>query len=124
MLDGESIDDIFTRFTTISSRLISLGKSISNGQKVRKIIRAFSKSWEVKVITLKEQNDEETDFSKFMGNLKTYEMEMKTREDRELQNKISVAFKASPREHKKNSFAHQLSQRMMSKWEMKKIKIS
>jgi len=125
MIDGESIDDMLTRFTTISSRLISLGKSIFNGQKVQKIIRALSKFWGVKIITLKELNVEEMNFIRFMGNLKTtHEMEMKIREDHELQKKISVAFKASPRKHKKNSFAHQLSQRMMIKRKMMKMKIS
>ena len=42
----------------------------------------------------------EIDFISFMGNLKTHEMEMKAREDREPQNKTSVALKASPRDHK------------------------
>jgi len=46
---------------------------------------------------------EEIDFIAFVRNLKTHEMEMKTREEREPQKKIDVAFKASPREHKKNS---------------------
>ena len=36
-----------------------------------------------------------------MGNLKTHEIEMKTREGREPQKKVIVALKASPREHKK-----------------------
>ena len=51
---------------------------------VRKIIIALFKSWEVKVTTLKEINDkEEMDFITFMDKLKTREMEMKVREERE-----------------------------------------
>jgi len=43
------------------------------------------------------------DFTAFMENLKTHEIEMKTRADREPQKKIYSAFKAFPREHKKKS---------------------
>ena len=38
-----------------------------------------------------------------MGNFKTHEMEMKARENREPHKKISVAIKASSREHKKKN---------------------
>ena len=36
------------------------------------------------------------DFTAFMGNLKTHEMELKAREEQEPQNKKSVPFKISP----------------------------
>ena len=46
--------------------------------------------------TLKELNDrEEMDFSRFIENLKTHEMEMKVREGREPTKKKSIAFKAN-----------------------------
>ena len=78
MLDNESIDEILTRFTKITNGLSSLGDSSDNGQRVRKVIRALPKTWEVKAITLMELNDkEEMDFSDFIGNLKTHEMKMK-----------------------------------------------
>ena len=38
MNDGESTDDILTRFTTITNELTSLDKAINNDRKVRKII--------------------------------------------------------------------------------------
>jgi len=44
MFDGGSIDEMLTWFTTISNGLIFLGKPIFNNQKVRKTIRALSKS--------------------------------------------------------------------------------
>ena len=47
--------------------------------------------------TLKELNDrEKMDFSSFIGNLKTHEMEMKVREERETPKKKAIAFKATP----------------------------
>jgi len=38
MLDNESIDEMLTGFTKITNRLSSLGDSIDNNQKVRKMI--------------------------------------------------------------------------------------
>ena len=97
MFDNESIDDMLTRFTKITNALSSLGDAIDNDQKIRKVIRALSKSWKVKVTTLKELNDrEEMDFSGFIGNLKTHEMEMKVREERETPKKKAIAFKVTP----------------------------
>ena len=64
---------------------------------MRKVIRALPKSWEVKATTLKELNDkEEMDFSEFIKNLKTHEMERNNMEEREPQKKKSIAFKATP----------------------------
>ena len=75
---------MLTQFTKITNALSSLRDKIDNGQKIRKVIRALPKSWKVKATTLKELNDrEEMDFSGFIGNLKTHEMEMKVREERE-----------------------------------------
>ncbi|GAV61678.1 LOW QUALITY PROTEIN: zf-CCHC domain-containing protein/UBN2 domain-containing protein, partial [Cephalotus follicularis] len=44
MHDNESISDMFTRFTTITNSLKNLGKSYSNQELVRKILR-LPKSW-------------------------------------------------------------------------------
>ena len=88
---------MLTRFTKITKDLSSLGDSIDNDQKVRKVIRSLPKAWEVKATTLKELNDrEKMDFSGFIGNLKTHEMKMKGREGREPTKKKSIAFKATP----------------------------
>jgi len=44
MLDNESIDEILNLFTKITNGLSSLGDSIYNDQKIRKVIRALPKS--------------------------------------------------------------------------------
>ena len=63
---------MLTRFATITNGFVSLGKPIFKYQKMRKIIIALSKSWEVKANFLKELNDKEKiDFTTFMGYLKT-----------------------------------------------------
>ena len=59
MLDNESIDEMLIRFTKVTNELSSLFDSINNDQKIRKVIRALPKNWEVKATTLKELNDRE-----------------------------------------------------------------
>ena len=59
MHEHDSIDDIVTKFNKITNGLASLGDAIDNDQKIKKVIRALSPSWEVKPITLKELNDKE-----------------------------------------------------------------
>jgi len=50
----------------------------------------------VKATTLKELNDrEKMDFSRFIENLKTHEMEIKVREEREPPKKKYITFRAS-----------------------------
>jgi len=96
MLENKCIDEMLTRFTKITNGLSSLGNKIDNDQKIRKVIRALPKSWEVKATTFKELNNrEEMDFSDFIGNLKTHEMEMMVREEKEAPKKKSIAFKAT-----------------------------
>ena len=88
---------MLSRFTKITNVLSSLGDEIDNDQKTRKVIRALPRAWEVKATTLKELNHwEEMDFSGFIGNLKTHEMEMKIRGERESTKKKSIAFKTTP----------------------------
>jgi len=66
-------------------------------KKIRKMIRALPKSWEVKAIIFKELNvGDEMGFSDFIGNLKTHDMEMKIQKEREPQKKMNVTFKATP----------------------------
>ena len=91
MFDCESIDEMLTWLTTITIRFVSLGKPISNNQKVRKILGALSKYWEVKTTTLKELNDKEKiDFTAFVRNLRIHEMKMMARKDCEPHKKIGV----------------------------------
>ncbi|GAV77694.1 zf-CCHC domain-containing protein/UBN2 domain-containing protein, partial [Cephalotus follicularis] len=56
MHDNESIGDMFTRFTTITNSLKNLGKSYSNQELVRKILRCFPKSWTPKARRFQKKN--------------------------------------------------------------------
>ena len=49
---NESILSMFTHFTNIINSLKSLGKSYTNGEMVRKIIRSLPKGWQPKVTAI------------------------------------------------------------------------
>ena len=71
MHNNETIDDMITHFTKITNKFSSLGDSIDNDKKMRRVIRAFPQSREVKLTTLKELNDKEKiDFMRLIENLK------------------------------------------------------
>ncbi|GAV88314.1 UBN2 domain-containing protein, partial [Cephalotus follicularis] len=72
MHDNECISDMFSRVTTIINSLKNLGKSYSNQELVRKILRCLPKS-----------------------SLMTHEITMKNHENVEVKKKKSIAFKAS-----------------------------
>ncbi len=57
MESTESITKMFTRFTEIINRLKSLGKSYTNSELVRKILRFLPRVWEAKVTAIQEAKD-------------------------------------------------------------------
>src|SRR5436853_250671 len=57
MNDGESITEMFSRFTDITNTLIGLGKTYSQVEMVRKILLALTLDWVTKVIAIEEAND-------------------------------------------------------------------
>ncbi|GAV81980.1 zf-CCHC domain-containing protein/UBN2 domain-containing protein, partial [Cephalotus follicularis] len=60
MHDNECISDLFSRFTTIINSLKNLGKSYSNQELVRKILRCLPKSWTPKAFKKEFLQDEES----------------------------------------------------------------
>ncbi|GAV64968.1 DUF4219 domain-containing protein/UBN2 domain-containing protein [Cephalotus follicularis] len=96
MHDNECISDIFSQFTTIISSLKNLGKSYSNQELVRKILRCLPKSWTPKVTAIEEAKDLSTlPLEQLLGSLMTHETTMKNHENVEVKKKKAIAFKAS-----------------------------
>ncbi|XP_075086235.1 uncharacterized protein LOC142168956 [Nicotiana tabacum] len=94
MKDGESIEEIFSRFSKILGGLKSFGRPIKSGEQVRKILRSLSTIWKPKVITLECQDLEKMSYDELRGNLIAFE---KTHLDKQAQHekKKTVAFKAT-----------------------------
>ncbi|GAV84311.1 zf-CCHC domain-containing protein/UBN2 domain-containing protein [Cephalotus follicularis] len=96
MHNDECISDMFTRFTTITNSLKNLGKSYSNQELVRKILRCLPKSWTPKVTAIEEAKDLSTlPLEQLLGSLMTHETTMKNHENVEVKKKKSIALKTS-----------------------------
>ncbi|GAV69893.1 LOW QUALITY PROTEIN: UBN2 domain-containing protein, partial [Cephalotus follicularis] len=95
MHDNECISDMFTRFTTIINSLKNLGKSYSNQEPIRKILKCLPKFWTPKVTAIEEAKDLSTlPLEQLLGSLMTHETTMKNHEHVEVKKKKSIAFKA------------------------------
>ena len=75
MKEGETIHDMFTKLSSITNELRSLGEPISMTKQVRKVLRILPKSWEIKVDAITEAKDLKVlTMDVLIGNLKTHEM--------------------------------------------------
>ncbi|GAV85196.1 UBN2 domain-containing protein, partial [Cephalotus follicularis] len=90
---------MFSRFTTIINSLKNLGKSYSNQELVRKILRCLPKSWTPKVTTIEEAKDlSSLPLEQLLGSLMTHETTMKNHENVEVKKKKTIALKALRKE--------------------------
>ena len=95
MTPEESISDMYTRFTNIINALNALGKSYTNSDLVRKILRSLPKSWEAKVTAIQEAKDlTKLPLEELLGSLMTHEIQMLENED-ESKKKMRIALKSS-----------------------------
>ncbi|XP_069152712.1 uncharacterized protein [Solanum lycopersicum] len=75
MKEGETIHVMFTKLSSITNELRSLGDPISMTKQVRKVLRILPKSWESKVDAITEAKDLKVlTMDALIGNLKTHEM--------------------------------------------------
>ena len=72
---GETIYEMFTKLSSITNELRSLGEPISMSKQVIKVLRILPKSWESKVDAITEAKDLKVlTMDALIGNLKTHEM--------------------------------------------------
>ncbi|XP_070050284.1 uncharacterized protein [Nicotiana tomentosiformis] len=82
MKDGESVEEIFFRFSKILGHLKSFGRPIKSGEQVRKIHRSLPIIWKPKVIALECQDHDKMSYDEFRGDLIAFE---KTHLDMQIQ---------------------------------------
>ncbi|XP_070040165.1 uncharacterized protein [Nicotiana tomentosiformis] len=94
MKDGESVEEMFSRFSKILGDLKSFGRPIWSGEQVRKILKSLPTIWQPKVIALECQDLDKMSYNELRGDLIAFE---KTHLDRQIQQekKNIVAFKAT-----------------------------
>jgi len=99
MQPDETIKEMFTCFTDITNNLKSLGKTYTNEEMVRKILRCLPKSeWGAKVTAIEEAQDLKTlGLDDLLGKLFTHEIHLKE-DEKELQPKKGIAFKTTKEE--------------------------
>ncbi|XP_070003353.1 uncharacterized protein [Nicotiana sylvestris] len=80
MKEGETIQEMYTRFTTLTNELKSLGRVILEEDKVEKILtRVLAVTWESKIIAIQESKNIATlKLDKLIGNLTAYELRRQT----------------------------------------------
>ncbi|XP_069143555.1 uncharacterized protein [Solanum lycopersicum] len=75
MVEGETIQDMHTRFTSIINEMYSLGEIVPNGKAVRKLLSVLPKTWESKVEAITKARDlDSLAMDELIGNLITYEL--------------------------------------------------
>ena len=99
MEKNETIKDMYTRFNDIVSTLEALGKSYTNGEKVRKILRNLPMSWDPKVTAITKAKDlDKLEFDNLLGSLMTHEIMMKRNDNVEPKKDKNVGFKVKNEE--------------------------
>ena len=75
MAEGETIQDMHTRFTSIINKMYSLGEIVPNGKAVRKLLSILPETWESKVEAITEARDlDSLGMDELIGNVIIYEL--------------------------------------------------
>ncbi|XP_070051423.1 uncharacterized protein [Nicotiana tomentosiformis] len=95
MKEGETIQEMYTRFTTLTNKLKSLGRVILEEDKFEKILtRVLPVSWESKITAIQESKNIATlRLDELIGNLITYELRRKTMKIDVPKKEISLALR-------------------------------
>ncbi|XP_070017025.1 uncharacterized protein [Nicotiana sylvestris] len=92
--EGESIEEMFARFSKIISDLKAFGKPYTSGDQVRKILRNLPTTWQTKVVILESQDLNKLSYDELRGEFITFEKTHLKKTCQEEKKKI-VAFKTS-----------------------------
>ena len=96
MKQNEPIGEMFTRFSEITNSLQALGKGYPQSDLVRKILRSLTPEWEKKTTAIEEAKDlSNYSFEDLIGNLTSYEVQMREKENEKTLNKKSIALKTT-----------------------------
>jgi hypothetical protein len=84
MAKEENVKEMYGRLSNIVYKSKALGKTYTELEIVRKILRVLPRSFEAKVTAIQESKDlKQLKVEELIGNLTTYELEMKFKEERE-----------------------------------------
>ena len=96
---NESITVMFTRFMDIINGLKSLGKSYSNSDLMRKILRSLPRTWKAKVTAIQEAKDLNIlSLEELLGSLMMHELSMKQHQEEDVKKKKTIALKSTTKQ--------------------------
>ncbi|VFQ58917.1 unnamed protein product [Cuscuta campestris] len=99
MKENEKIEEMFERFSNIINPLNLLGKTYTDRELVRKVLRSLSPKWRSKVDAIEEGRDfQTTTYDALRGNIITYETTQLSKVVEE-RNKRSIALPATTSTH-------------------------
>ncbi|MQL85065.1 hypothetical protein Taro_017581 [Colocasia esculenta] len=105
---GETITQMFSRFTDITNGVARLGKSYGMRDMVRKILRSLPSSWTPKVTAIEEANDlKRMSLEKLIGSLMAHEINMERLGQSCGRKKHSNALKAEEDESEEGSYSQE-----------------
>ena len=88
MKSDETISEIYSKLTVLTNGLKSLGKSYSEYEIVRKILRSLTFAWHTKATVIEEfRNLSNTTIDELIGSLMTYELNLKRSDEPEIKKK-------------------------------------
>jgi len=94
MGDRETVMNMYTRFTHITNKLKSLGKTFTTEELVRKILRFLPRTWKAKVTAIQEAKDLKViSLDELIGNLQTYELRRNSQQQEQTKKDRGIALK-------------------------------
>jgi hypothetical protein len=77
ILEDETFNEFYTKISDIHNAMINLGKKVSDGKLIKKILRSLPERFRIKVTTIEESKDLDTmKIKKLVGSLYTYELSL------------------------------------------------
>nr|XP_018626241.1 uncharacterized protein LOC104095978 [Nicotiana tomentosiformis] len=101
MKEGESIEEMFARFSKIISDQKAFDKPYSSGNQVQKILRSLPTTWQTKVVALESQDLNKLSYDELRGDLIAFKKTHLKKISQE-EKKKTIAFKATIERTKKD----------------------
>ena len=96
MKQNKIIISMFTHFMDIINCLKNLGRTYTNSDIIKKILRSLSRTWEAKVTAIQKAKDLSTlPLEELLDSLMTHELMMKQKSKDESKKKKTIALKAT-----------------------------
>ena len=104
MVESESINEMYSRFTNIINSLKALGKTYTQPELIRKILRSLPATWIHKVSAIEESKDlDQYQLEELIRSLMTHEIHIQNLQGKNDFRKKDLALKATKEEQEKDA---------------------